>query len=146
MTNDHRRAIPKTRYGDAVDVQRAADLYAQGWTLRQIGAELGVHWSTVSQQLQRAGITMRRGAPSRPTSTQQILELRDQGLTWTEVAEQVDMTVSGAWSRYRRARPPKPHAWAAGSRFSPTPWTRTLPLAYAQPSLIILDGPPRELS
>jgi DNA-binding transcriptional regulator LsrR (DeoR family) len=36
--------------------QRAADLYAQGWTLRQIGAELGVHWSTVSQQLQKAGV------------------------------------------------------------------------------------------
>ena len=36
------------------------------------------------------------------------LELRDQGLTWTEVAKPVDMTVSGAWSRYRRARPPKP--------------------------------------
>ena len=30
------------RYGGAVDVERAADLYAQGWTLRQIGAELGV--------------------------------------------------------------------------------------------------------
>ena len=89
-----------------MDIKRAADLYSQGQSLRQIGAELGVHWSTVSQQLQRAGITMRRGAPSRPTSTQQILELRDQGLTWTEVAEQVDMTVSGAWSRYRRARPP----------------------------------------
>jgi hypothetical protein len=39
------------RYGVAVDVKRAADLYnAQGWTLRQIGAELGVHWSTASQQ------------------------------------------------------------------------------------------------
>jgi hypothetical protein len=25
-----------------VDVERAADLYAQGWTLRQIGAELDV--------------------------------------------------------------------------------------------------------
>jgi hypothetical protein len=84
-------------------------LYAQGWTLRQIGAELGAHWSTVSQQLQSAGITMRRGgAPAHPASTQQILELRDQGLTWSDVAEQVDMTVSGVWSRYRRARPPDP--------------------------------------
>ena len=92
-----------------MDVKRAADLYAQGWTLRQIGAELGVHWTTVSEQLQRAGVTMRRGGPpAHPASTQQILELRDQGLTWNEVAEQVDMTVSGAWSRYRRARPPKP--------------------------------------
>jgi hypothetical protein len=52
---------------------------------------------------------MRRGTPpAHPASTQQILELRDQGLTWSEVADQVDMTVSGAWSRYRRARPPKP--------------------------------------
>jgi hypothetical protein len=40
-------------------------------------------------------------------STEQVLELRDQGLTWNEVARRVNMTVSGAWSRYRRARPPK---------------------------------------
>jgi IS30 family transposase len=107
-----------------VDVDRAADLYAQGWTLRQIGAELGVHWSTVSQQLQRAGVTVRRGGPSaHPASTQQILDLRDQGLTWPEIAEQVDMTVSGAWSRYRGPDRQSPHAWADGSRCSPTPLT-----------------------
>jgi hypothetical protein len=90
-----------------VDVQRAADLYAQGWTLRQISAELDLSATTVSQQLRRAGITMRRGVPAHPASTQQIQELRDQGLSWTEVAKRVDMT-SGAWSRYGRARPPKP--------------------------------------
>jgi hypothetical protein len=91
-----------------VDVKRAADLYAQGWNLRQIGAELGVHWSTISHQLESAGVSMRRSGPSAHlASTRQILELRDQGLTWNEVEEQVDMTVSGAWSRYRKARPPK---------------------------------------
>ena len=36
------------RYGDTVDVERAADLYAQGWTLRQIGTELGLTETTVS--------------------------------------------------------------------------------------------------
>ena len=46
-----------------MDVKRAADLYAQGWTLRQIGAELGVTATTVSHQLRRAGVTMRRGGP-----------------------------------------------------------------------------------
>jgi hypothetical protein len=51
----------ETRYGDAVDVKRAADLYAQGWTLRQIAAELGLTESTVSFQLRRAGVTLRRG-------------------------------------------------------------------------------------
>jgi len=54
---------------------------------------------------------MRRGGPpAHPASTQQILELRDRGLTWNEVAKQVDMTVSGAWSHYRKARPPKPRS------------------------------------
>jgi hypothetical protein len=98
----------ETRYGGAMDVERAADLYAKGWALRQIGAELGVHWSTVGQQLQNVGVSMRRGGPSaHRASSQHMLELRDQGVTWSEVAQQVDMTVSGAWSRYRKARPPK---------------------------------------
>jgi predicted transcriptional regulator len=58
--------------------KRAADLYAQGWTLRQIGAELGVTAPAVSLQLRRAGITVRRGAPpGHRASTQKILELRD---------------------------------------------------------------------
>ena len=107
-----------------MDVKRAADLYAQGWTVHRIGAELGIHWSTVSQQLHQAGVTMRSGTPpAHPASTQQIWELRDQGLTWNEVAKQVDMTVSGAWSRYGRARPPSLHPWAVGNRFLLTPST-----------------------
>lgn len=97
------------RYGGGVDVKLATDLYAEGWTLRQIGAEFGLAETTVSDQLRHAGVTLRRsGPPAHPASTDRILELRDQGLTWNEVAEQVDMTVSGAWSRYRRAQPPIP--------------------------------------
>jgi hypothetical protein len=91
-----------------VDVKHACDLYAQGRTLARIGAELGVHWSTVRDQLRRAGLNMRHGGPPpHPASTQRIVELRDEGLTWNEVAEHVDMTVSDAWSRYQRAWPPK---------------------------------------
>jgi hypothetical protein len=102
--------LAPTRYGGAVDVKRAADLYAQGRTLRQIGAELGVPWTAVGQQLRQAGVTMRRGGPSaHAASTDQILELRDQDLSWTKIAKQVGMTRSGAWSRHRKARPPKSH-------------------------------------
>jgi hypothetical protein len=43
----------ETRCGGAVDVKRAADMYAQGRTLRQIGTKLGVPWTAVSQQLRR---------------------------------------------------------------------------------------------
>jgi hypothetical protein len=57
-----------------MDVERAADSYAQGWTLRQIGAELGSHFAAVSQPLHRAGVTMRRGAPAHPTSAVQAAQ------------------------------------------------------------------------
>jgi len=42
------------------------------------------------------------GRPPHCASTQQILELRDQGATWNVVPKRVDMTVSGALSHYRR--------------------------------------------
>jgi hypothetical protein len=99
-----------------VDVKRAADLYAQGWTLRQIAAELGLPETTVSDRLRGSGGTLRRsGPPAHSASTDQIVELHDQGLTWSQVAKQFDMTISGVWGRYRRARPPKPpwSSWQA---------------------------------
>ena len=121
------RCRTATSYGVAVDVERAAELYTQGWTLRQIGAELGLSETTLSDQLRRARVRMRRsGPPAHHTSTDRIVELRDQDLPWNEVAKRVDMTVSGAWSRYRRARPPKPPrfgalAASAHRRIRPTP-------------------------
>ena len=54
-----------------MDVKRAADLYAQGLTLRQIAAELGVTETTISDQLRRAGVSMRRSGPqAHPASTE----------------------------------------------------------------------------
>jgi Putative ATPase subunit of terminase (gpP-like) len=47
-----------------VDVPYAADLYAQGWTLRQITAELGRTETTVSDQQEHT-----RAWPQRPPRT-----------------------------------------------------------------------------
>jgi hypothetical protein len=60
-------APAQTRYGRAVDVKRAAGLYAQGRTLRQIGAELGVTADTIRWHLRQAGVAMR--PPGRPKAT-----------------------------------------------------------------------------
>ena len=125
--------VPGTLAGGVVDVKRAAELYAQGWTLSQIGAELDVRSNVVHDHLRRAGVTMRPvGAPTHPASTQEILDLRDQGLTWTEVAER-----PGHQSR---------RTWADGSRSSLRRLTKTLRLVFERPSLIISAEPPRELS
>jgi hypothetical protein len=133
-----------------VDVVRAADLYAQGWTLRQIAgwtlrqiaAELGVSVTTASDQLHRAGVTMRRGAPPHPVSTQQIVGLRDQDQSWTEVAEKVGMTCSGARSRYQRSRPPKPARLGRWQQVLADALDQTLRLASGRLSLIISVEPP----
>jgi hypothetical protein len=119
-------------------------LYAQGRTLRQIGAELGVPWTAVGHQLRQAGVTMRRGGPpAHPASTQQILKLRDQGLTWNEVAKQVDMTVSGAWSRYRKARPPKSQRLGRWQQVLADALDQNVAIASVQPLLIIsVESPP----
>ena len=47
------------------------------------------------------------GPPAYPASNSGSSSFVTKGLTWTEVAEQGDMTVSGTWSRYWMARPPK---------------------------------------
>jgi hypothetical protein len=123
--------------------KRAADLYAEGWSLRQIGAEVGVPWTAVGHQLRRCRRRSASWRPTHPASTKRILELRDQDLTWSEVAEQVDMTVFGSGAATGRSGLRSPYGWAVGSRFSQTPLIRILRLAFGQPSLIIsVESPP----
>jgi hypothetical protein len=47
-----------------VDVRRASELYNQGWTLHQIGVELGVKWTSERQQLRVAPAS----GPPRPNT------------------------------------------------------------------------------
>ena len=51
--------------------------------LRQIGAELGAHWSTVSQELPMPASSCVEALPPPPASTEQIVERRNRGLSWT---------------------------------------------------------------
>ena len=76
------------RYGGAVDVEHAAELYAQSWTLRQIGGGRSLTCGGPSTSPCPSHHASRRSRAHR-VSTQQILELRDQDLTWNEVATQV---------------------------------------------------------
>jgi DNA-directed RNA polymerase specialized sigma24 family protein len=90
----------------SVNLGRAIELYAQGWTTRQIGAELGRDHSRIARWLRRAAIQMRPPAPKRMNvDTDLILWLRDQeGMTFRQIAEQVGMSVPGVTSRYRSAK------------------------------------------
>lgn len=71
-------------------------------------------------------------SPPHPASTQQIRELREQGLTWNEVAKQVDMTVpvpgalAGAWAveLSQSAASPARSSRTARHRCSNVSWPR----------------------
>ena len=130
-----------------MDVERAAELYAKGWTLSQIGAELGLRGNVVHDHLRRAGVTMRPSAhlPTQPPPKWSSTCV-DQGLTWSEVAKQVDMTVSGAWSRYRKARPPKPPRLGRWQQVFGEALDQNLAIAVRATSSIISVAPPPELS
>ena len=78
-----------------MDLERAVALYQQGHTVRQIAAELGMSYGRVAVHLRRAGVEMRAGAPSADVSTEEIIRLREQGLTWPEIAERVGMSAPG---------------------------------------------------
>ena len=121
-----------------MDVDRAVELYAAGWTLRRIGAELGVDHRTVAVRLHRAGVTMRRGgAPRYEVDTQRILDLRDQGLTMTAVAAEVGMSVPGVWARYYRARPAKrADASVSTAPVRMIPWQKVLAEALIEHEVI----------
>jgi hypothetical protein len=121
-----------------VDLDRAVELYVAGWTLRRIGAELGVDHRTVAVWLHRAGVTIRRGgAPRYELDTQRILDLRDQGLTMTAVAAQVGMSVPGVWARYYRARPAKRAEVSVGTApVRMIPWQKVLAEALIEHEVI----------
>jgi hypothetical protein len=62
--------------------------------------------------------------PTYPASTQQILELRDRGLTWSQVAKQAGMTVRVPWRPLPEVPTPEaatPGRLAAGARRRPRP-------------------------
>ena len=86
-------------------VARAARAYRSGRTLREIAAQHGVDskalWSAI-----RGRVDIRRRGPRGRTDVTdaQILELRDElGLSWRELAQQVEMSPTGVRARYLMA-------------------------------------------
>ena len=79
----------ETRYRGAVDVKRAANLYAQGRSLRQIGPELGVPWTRRGPSTSMPVLTGDAGVA--PPSIREIVDGRNDIL-----AEAVGVA-AGSW-------------------------------------------------
>jgi hypothetical protein len=90
---------------------------------------------------------MRGGGPTaHPASTQQILELRDKRPDLDGDSKTVGMTVSGAWSTYQRARPPKPPTWGRWQKVLADALDHNLAIASERLWLIISGELPLALS
>ncbi len=81
-----------------------AELYSQGLTTTEVGAELGVPPRTVYRRLVAAGVEMRPPGGRRKASDEELLRLRGEGLLWREVADRVGMTTNTVHTRWRRLR------------------------------------------
>jgi hypothetical protein len=87
-----------------------------------------------------------QGPPAHLASPEQIVELRDQGLTWNETAEQVDMSVSGAWQPLSADPPPNPPRLGRWQQVLADALDQNLAIGVGQLSLIILAEPRPVLS
>jgi DNA-binding Lrp family transcriptional regulator len=81
------------------EIARAVRLYEAGRTLDEIGTELGFSESWVWRKIHTL-VDIRPAAPrGTGVSDQQILELREAGMSWSRIAAATGMSVSGV--RYR---------------------------------------------
>lgn len=94
-----------TRKSTPQQQEQAARAYQAGRTLREIAADLGVDNTTVRRWLSAEGVTTRRrGQRGRAEAlTSRIVDLRDQGWSWVDIAAEVGMSQTGIRKRYAQA-------------------------------------------
>jgi hypothetical protein len=93
-------------------VERAAELYGRGMSLREVAAHLGATSDTIRWHLRQAGVTMR--PPGRPKAT----KARARPRQWREIltdalARQVVISVRSAVSSHLRRTPTRAEITAA---------------------------------
>ncbi|CAM3460968.1 hypothetical protein [Stackebrandtia soli] len=73
-------------------------------TAHEIAAVLHCSPDQVRDRLRKQGVEVHRTGPRElPVSTDDIIELRDNGLSWSQVAHAVGMSKSGSARRYHAA-------------------------------------------
>ena len=82
--------------------ERAAQVYLGGSTAREIGELLGVHERTVRRWLLAQGVPPRRSGPRSWLPGQEIVELREAGAPYQEIAHEVGASKTGVRKRYAR--------------------------------------------
>ena len=83
--------------------KRLAREYGRGATLRALADKYGVNESTIRHHLRGVVETRRSGPPSAPATDDEIVTLRDSGMSWQAVADQVGMSRTGVRIRYAQA-------------------------------------------
>lgn len=84
-------------------VREARALYERGLTGGQVAAQLGVSQPTVSRWLKPSGVSRPRTTPRSPTATDEILRLRQSGMSWRQIANTTGMSLGGVHGRYQIA-------------------------------------------
>jgi hypothetical protein len=87
------------------DPARWPDLYRAGLTLAEVAQLVDADESTVRRALAKAGVERRHpgSQPNRDIPTSRIIALREAGLGWRRIGQQVGMSDTGAYRRYHRA-------------------------------------------
>lgn len=86
------------------EIRRAAELYEQGYTIRDIAAEMGLGYAQARLRVHRAGIQPEMGSPvNGDHALSRILFLRENSdLGWKKIGPMVGLSPNGARNVYLR--------------------------------------------
>lgn len=88
---------------DEADEKEIVERYTRGATTRQLADRFGVSEAGIRRALERQRVTRRpEGYHRLDVTDEQVVKLRDAGLSWRSVADHLGMSVNGVRMRYLR--------------------------------------------
>ena len=90
----------KPTRGKAVDMAKAIELYEQGFSMNEIGRQLGHHHGSIAYHIHKSGITIHNPRQQKcAISTDYIKELYEKGMSTLEIGENVGLSAQAIYQR-----------------------------------------------
>ena len=92
--------IGKPTRGKAVDKATVIELYKKGFSMAEIGRQLGHHHGVISYHIHKSSVPLHNPRNQQcPVSTNYIRKLYEQGMSTVEIGENVNLTPQSIYSR-----------------------------------------------
>lgn len=94
----------KPTRGKAVDVEKALELYKDGFSMNEIGKRLGHCHGVIAYHIHKSGIPIVKSRLTKPeVPTDKLIEMYNEGMSTIEIGEKVNLSAQAVYSRLFKA-------------------------------------------